>query len=130
MPTGTDYNVAIVIVNRHEPEGEAAGRLMEIADEKGYDHRVVEAQRGEHDAALSFRVPQDVADAFNADRSGRWPDKIENDGEKADDQAAAGVSGDAYAADQTRAAQAVQAKNTAESADDSNTPTRKRPGNK
>jgi hypothetical protein len=64
----------VVIVDQHEPEGEAAGRLLEIAEEKGYSPRVVEAQRGEHDAALSFRVPADVADAFNAARSDLWPD--------------------------------------------------------
>lgn len=68
---------AVVIINKHEPEGETAGRLIELAREKGYDERVVEAQRGEHDAALSFRVPQDVADAFNADRADRWPDDDE-----------------------------------------------------
>ncbi len=62
---------AIVIINRHEPEGETAGRLLELAAEKGYEPRVVEAQRGEHDAALSFRVPDDVAEAFNADRAGK-----------------------------------------------------------
>lgn len=73
MPTGTDYPIAVVIVDRHEPEGETAGRLLGLAEEKGYDPRVVEAQRGEHDAALSFRVPQDVADAFNAERAERWP---------------------------------------------------------
>jgi hypothetical protein len=64
---------AVVIINKHEPEGETAGRLIELAREKGYDERVVEAQRGEHDAALSFRVPQDVADAFESDRADRWP---------------------------------------------------------
>lgn len=64
---------AIVIINRHEPEGEVATRLLELADEKGHDARTVEAQRGEHDAGLSFRVPEDVAEAFNADRADRWP---------------------------------------------------------
>lgn len=67
------YPVAVVIVNRHEPEGETAGRLLELAAEKGYGARVVEASRGDHDAGLTFRVPQDVADAFNEDRSDRWP---------------------------------------------------------
>lgn len=83
MPTG-NYDVAIVIINRHEPEGETAARLMEIAAEKDYDSRVVEAQRGEHDAALSFRVPQDVADAFNEDRATRWPSEVpvEDDGDQ------------------------------------------------
>jgi hypothetical protein len=75
MPTGTDYPIAIVIINQNEPEDEVSGRLLELAEEKGYDPRTVEAQRGEHDAVLSFRVPQDVADAFNADRSDRWPDE-------------------------------------------------------
>lgn len=64
---------AIVIVNEHEPHGEVAARLLELADEKGHDVQSVEAQRGEHDAALSFRVPQDVADAFNGERGDRWP---------------------------------------------------------
>lgn len=64
---------AIVIINPYEPENEVATRLLELADEKGHPAQVVEAQRGEHDAALSFRVPQDVADAFNEDRAERWP---------------------------------------------------------
>lgn len=75
---------AIVIINRHEPEGEVATRLLELADEKGHTPADVEAQRGEHDAALSFRVPQDVADAFNADRADRWPDDeelVDDDGD-------------------------------------------------
>lgn len=77
---------AIVIVNQHEPEGETAGRLLEIAEKHGYEPRVVEAQRGEHDAALSFRVPEDVAEVFNAERAERWPvAKIENDTESADE---------------------------------------------
>lgn len=63
----------IVIVNGHEPHDEVATRLLELAEEKDHDPRTIEAQRGEHDAALSFRVPQDVADAFNADRAERWP---------------------------------------------------------
>lgn len=62
-----------VIVNQHEDDGEVATRLLELAQEKGYDVRAVEAQRGEHDAALAFRVPVDVAEAFNADRGERWP---------------------------------------------------------
>jgi hypothetical protein len=68
---------AVVIINRHEPEGEVAARLLELADEKGHPVTSVEAQRGEHDAALSFRVPQDVADAFNEERADRWPDSEE-----------------------------------------------------
>lgn len=64
---------AVVIINTHEPEGETAGRLLELAAEKGYAVGDVVAQRGEHDAALSFRVPQDVADAFNGERDGLWP---------------------------------------------------------
>jgi len=75
----------IVIINTHEPEGEVAGRLLELADEKGHSAAVVEAQRGEHDAALSFRVPEDVADAFEADRAERWPvpeeDVVDDDGD-------------------------------------------------
>jgi hypothetical protein len=73
MPVESGYKVAVVIVDQHEPEGETAGRLLEIAEDKGYSARVVEAQRGEHDAALSFRVPKDVAEAFDADRAERWP---------------------------------------------------------
>lgn len=63
----------IVIVNTHEPHDEVATRLLELAEEKGYDVRTVEAQRGEHDVNLSFRVPQDVADAFDIERGDRWP---------------------------------------------------------
>jgi hypothetical protein len=74
MPAEDGYKIAVVIVDRHEPEGETAGRLLEIAEEKGYSPRVVEAARGDHDAALSFRVPRDVAEAFEADRAERWPD--------------------------------------------------------
>jgi len=84
MPTGTDYPITIVIVNEHEPHGEVATRLLELADEKGYDARTVEAQRGEHDAALSFRVPQDVADAFNEERADRWAapeESVDDDGD-------------------------------------------------
>jgi hypothetical protein len=75
---------AVVIINRHEPEGETATRLLELARDKGYDDSVVVAQRGEHDAALSFRVPQDVADDFNADRADRWPSEeelVDDDGD-------------------------------------------------
>lgn len=118
MPTGTDYPIAIVIVNEHEPHGEVATRLLELADEKGYDARTVEAQRGEHDSALSFRVPEDVAEAFNAERAKTWPEaaKIENP-----DEDVAGVNEDAYAADQARSAKAAQAANAA---DQTNTPAR------
>lgn len=84
MPTGADYDVAIVLIDRHEPEGETTARLIELATEKGYDSRVVEAQRGEHDVALSWRVPQDVADEFNTDRATRWPspeESVDDDGD-------------------------------------------------
>lgn len=64
---------AVVIINKHEPEGEVAARLLELAQEKDYNPSVVVAQRGEHDAGLSFRVPDDVADAFIADRANWWP---------------------------------------------------------
>jgi len=64
---------AIVIVNRHEPQAEVAQRLLELAEEKGYDPSVVEAQRGEHDANLSFRVPADIQEAFDSERADRWP---------------------------------------------------------
>jgi len=65
--------MAIVIVNTYEPEGEVAGRLLELATEKGHNPSEVVAQRGEHDAGLSFRVPDDVAEAFEDDRAERWP---------------------------------------------------------
>jgi hypothetical protein len=109
--------MAVVITNRHEPEGEVAARLLELASEKGYDARTVEAVRGEHDAGLSFRVPQDVADAFDGERADRWPDKIENDGEKASDLPSASVGEDAYAADQARAAAAQASLNQQQSND-------------
>lgn len=70
-------SVAVVIINRHEPEGEVAGKLLDLAGEKGYDVYSVQAQRGEHDASLSFRVPQDVADAFNDERASLWPADVE-----------------------------------------------------
>lgn len=74
----------IVIVNRHEPHGEVAGRLLELADEKGHDVRSVVAQRGEHNAALSFQVPEDVREAFDAERGDRWPapeELVDDDGD-------------------------------------------------
>lgn len=118
MSVESGYNVAVVIVNRHEPEGETSGRLLELAEEKGYSPRVVEAQRGEHDAALSFRVPEDVAEAFNGERAKLWPaDKIEND-----DEDVADVGNDAYAADQARAAKAARAEN-AQTAEEKTTTT-------
>jgi lipocalin len=126
MATGADYNVAVVLVNEHEPHSEVATRLIEVAEEKGYDPRVVEAVRGENDAALSFRVPEDVAEAFNADRADRWSAKIENDGEKADDQPVPTVDGDAYAADEQRRVNAVRAANT----EDKTTPARTTRANK
>lgn len=105
--------MAIVIVNRHEPEHEVGQRLLELAEEKGHDPRVVEAQRGEHDASLSFRVPDDVAEEFNADRDSRWASKIENDAEKTDDQGEPRhLAGDAYAADNYRRADTARADNT------------------
>ena len=105
--------MAIVIVNRYEPEHEVGQRLIELAEKKGYDARTVEAQRGEHDAALSFRVPDDVAEEFNADRGDRWSDKIENDVEKTDDQGEPRhLAGDAYAADNLRRAEQARTDNT------------------
>jgi hypothetical protein len=71
----------IVIVNRHEPHGAVAGRLLDLAVELGHDVRSVVAQRGEHDAALSFQVPQDVADAFDEERADRWPAPVDDDGD-------------------------------------------------
>lgn len=81
----------IVIIDAHEPEGEVAGVLLDIASEQGHSPSVVVAQRGEHDAGLSFRVPQDVAEVFNAERGERWPapTKIENVAEKPADEASA-----------------------------------------
>lgn len=75
---------AFVIVNTHEPHGEVAARLLALADEKGHEVRSVVAQRGEHDAALSFQVPQDVAEAFDAERAERWPtpeELVDDDGD-------------------------------------------------
>ncbi len=118
--------MGIVIVNTHEPDHEVAQRLLELADEKGYDAPVVEAQRGEHDANLSFRVPDDVAEEFEKDRANRWPSKIENVTEK-DAQQPAGLDEDAVAADNVRAAQ--EAATTAATTDDQDaSQTRKRPG--
>jgi hypothetical protein len=62
-----------VIVNLHEPHHEVAARLLGLAFEKGYAARVVVAQRGEHNAALSFEVPDDVREAFDAERADLWP---------------------------------------------------------
>lgn len=109
---------AIVIINRNEPEGEVAGRLLELAVEKGYTPSDVEAQRGEHDAALSFRVPHDVAAAFEEDRAQRWP----TTGEVADEDRTppAGANEDAYAADSAR--QAEDVRSTGELVDDDNDP--------
>ena len=116
----------IVIVNEHEPHHEVAARLLELADEKGYEARTVEAQRGEHDAALSFRVPQDVADAFNDEREDRWPAKIKDADEDA--RPVAAMNEDAVAADSTRSA--TDAATTAAQADEQNTEhgRRTRPG--
>lgn len=93
--------MVIVIVNTHEPDHEVATRLLELADEKGYDARTVEAQRGEHDAGLSFRVPDDVAEEFEKDRADRWPSKVEEDDEA---RPVAALNEDAVAADNTRTA--------------------------
>lgn len=128
MPSISGYTAAIILKNRFEPEHEVAQRLLEIADDKGYDPRVVEAQRGEHDTELAFRVPEDVAEEFLSDRSERWPSKIENDDEKADEQGNRAVSGDAIAADNLRRAHDARVTNSA--AEDTQTqPVRKeRPG--
>jgi hypothetical protein len=126
MPNIEGYTAAVVLLNRHEPEHEVAGRLLELAEEKDYDPRVVEAQRGEHDVPLSFRVPEDVAEAFNADRGDRWPSKIENEDETDVDRPA--VDGDAFAADNLRRAAAAREANAAR--EDKTTPTARtqRPG--
>jgi hypothetical protein len=93
--------MGIVIVNRNEPDHEVAQRLLELAEEKGHDARSVEAQRGEHDAGLSFRVPDDVVEAFESDRDQRWPARAaEGDG----DRPVAALNEDAVAADGTRSA--------------------------
>lgn len=107
----------IVIVDRHEPHGEVAQRLLELAEEKGYDVRTVEAQRGEHDSPLSFRVPAEVAEAFDKDRAKRWPDRTNED----DRPAPAALNEDAYAADANRAAADAAADNAAEAKDASAT---------
>jgi hypothetical protein len=96
--------MAIVIVNTYEPDHEVAARLLELAEEKDYDARTVQAQRGEHDANLSFVVPDDVAEEFEKDRAERWPSKIENDTET-DAQQPARLNEDAVAADNLRSAQ-------------------------
>jgi len=75
----------IVIVNTYEPHDEVAALLLKLARKKGHAVSAVEAQRGEHDAALSFRVPQDVAEAFDAERDSRWPapedELVDDDGD-------------------------------------------------
>src|SRR5215469_7291102 len=121
MPVMDGYTTAVVIVDRHEPDHEATARLLELAEEKGYDPRTVEAQRGEHDAALSFRVPKDVADAFDAERADRWPStaKIKNEDEKEAEQRH--LPGDAYAADYLAAADAARTEN-GETTDDTPKP--------
>lgn len=113
MAVISGYTAKIVIVDRHEPEHEVARRLLELAEDKGYDARVVEAQRGEHDAPLSFRVPGDVADEFDSERRNNWSDKIENDDEKRGDQDNRYVAGDAYAADNIARAEQARTDNTA-----------------
>lgn len=116
---------AIVIINKHEPEGEVATRLLELAADKDYDARTVEAVRGEHDATLSFRVPIEVAQAFDDERGDLWPAK--KAAENGEDLPVAGVDGDAYAAGQAAAAKAAQADNAAD--DKTTTPARAaRPG--
>jgi len=127
MPAISGYTAAVVLLNRHEPEHEVTGRLLELAEEKGYDPRVVEAQRGEHDVPLAFRVPEDVAKEFDGDRASRWPDKIENDDEKRADQPY--VDGDAFAADNLRRAAQAREANTA-AQNDQTTPSARtqRPG--
>jgi hypothetical protein len=96
--------MAIVIVNTHEPDHEVATRLLELAEKKGHDARAVEAQRGEHDAALSFRVPDDVAEEFEKDRADRWPSEVKDDDEAAENRPVAALNEDAVAADNTRTA--------------------------
>lgn len=70
---------AVVIINTNEPEGDVAARLLELAAEKGHPVAAVVAMRGMHDAGLSFEVPEDVAEAFNADRADRWPELVDDD---------------------------------------------------
>jgi hypothetical protein len=130
MPSISGYTAAIILTSQHEPEHEVAQRLLEVADEQGYDARVVEAQRGEHETGLSFRVPEDVAEKFNADRAERWPSKIENDDEKADEQGTRAVDGDGFAADNLRRAHDARVANSA-AADNPTAPSaRKGTGNK
>jgi hypothetical protein len=117
---------AVIIVNMHEPDHEVAARLLELAEEKGHDVRAVEAQRGEHDAGLSFRVPEDVAEAFNAERANLWPDKI-SEGDEANRPVAA-LNEDAVAADGVRSATDAAATAAREDADETAAQARKRTG--
>lgn len=121
---------AIVIVNTHEPDHEVAQRLLELAKEKGHDERSVEAVRGENDANLSFRVPDDVAEEFESDRAERWSDKIENDDDRAVNRPVAAINEDAVAAENTRSATdaAVAANNVSTDNDNASTNRPKRSG--
>lgn len=121
-------DIAIVIIDQHEPEGETAGRLLEIAQEKGLSPSVVEAQRGEHDARLSFRVPKDVAEQFNAEREDRWP--LPDDGAKIENDDAEDADQQVPEADAVKAAEEQQEPDTAKADHTPNRRTRTGQANK
>src|SRR5690242_19008820 len=119
--------MGIVIVNTHEPDHEVANRLLELAEEKGHDSRSIEAQRGEHDAELSFRAPDDVVEAFEKDRATRWPAKLGDNDVSDENRPVAALNEDAVAADNTRSA--TDAAVTANTDDQNAAPARSsRPG--
>jgi hypothetical protein len=65
----------IVHLKDHEPEHEAAQYLLELAseDDRYTPENDVMALRGETLAKLSFQVPDDVAEKFEAERASKWP---------------------------------------------------------
>lgn len=64
--------MTVVHVQTHEPQEEVANYLIELATQKEYPAQVVEAVRGESDVNLAFRVPDDVAEEFEANRASKW----------------------------------------------------------
>lgn len=66
----------IVNLRDHEPEGEAAQYLLELAekDDRYNAASDVQALRGETLAKLSFQVPDDIAAQFEKDRAEKWPE--------------------------------------------------------
>lgn len=63
---------AVVHVEPHEPQDEVGSYLLEIAAGKEYPASVVEVVRGDSDVNLGFRVPDDVAEEFAANRTKKW----------------------------------------------------------